>query len=156
MREGRIIKYMKKRLRISFSISLNTNTQEFAQFASSFRPQITAAQWMELRDVLADIYILCDLANVYDIRARRIAEPLFLRKESRRLYLHDDITTHLESIGDVGELLEVGYRASQQPISLERLCEGIDRMKFKTEELRQKAKNLCEKKEMTLAQSVSL
>lgn len=142
---------MKKRVRINFSASLNSVAVDFVQFASCFRPQITAAQWTELRTILAEIYILANLAETFDIKARRLAEPLFLRKESRRHYLFDDITAHLESIGDVGELLEVGYRASQLPMTLERLCEGMEKLKFKTEELRQKATALREKKEMTFA-----
>lgn len=147
---------MKHRLRLLLSVSFNSNTPEFAEFASSFRPNITAAQWTELRGVLEEIYILCDLAKVFDIRARMIAEPLFVRKESRRHYLNTDIVEHLAQIGDVGELLEVGYRASQQPISMERLCEGLERMKFKTEELRQKAIQLREQREAARANAVSL
>lgn len=111
---------------------------------------------MELRAVLEEIYVLCDLAKTYDIRARRIAEPLFQRKESRRHYLNTDIVEHLDGIGDVGELLEVGYRASQQPITIERLCEGIDRMRFKTEELRQKAAEVKARRELARANAVSL
>jgi hypothetical protein len=147
---------MKKRIRLNLSVSFKPTAQDFAQFASSFRPNITAAQWMELRAVLEEIFVLANLAERYDIRARMIAEPLFLRKESQRHYINADIIEHLEGIGDVGELLEVGYRASQQPITIERLCEGIERMKFKKEELRQQAADLKARRELARANAVSL
>lgn len=147
---------MTSRYRIRFSVALDTHQLDFIEFARSFRPQITRAQWQELRAVLEEIFVLSDLAKAQDIRARRIAEPLFLRKESGRFSLPEDVVTHLDRIGDVGELLEVGYRASQQPITIERLCEGIDRMKFKTEELRQKAAEVKARRELARANAVSL